>query len=230
MKIIRKLIFTGSLCVVIWLGAMITASADPVTFTGATTGTFGAGSCAACTAAGVNLSSGGSTITFSSPSPAFNVTLVPPGEPGTNSTFVNLGTFTSTPGPAAGANFTGSAFTMTVNFTAPANAGPPQTFTANLTGQIFQNGSTTIVNWTSPTTLTFNSPTAGTFTLEVEPFCQCTPVNNPGDNSINIRARLTYTSAAAIPEPATLILIGTGLAGMAGGLARKRRREKNTQP
>ncbi|HWQ34831.1 MAG TPA: PEP-CTERM sorting domain-containing protein [Blastocatellia bacterium] len=227
MRAIRKLILPGALCAALWLSAAITAAADPVNFTAVTSGTFGAGSCATCTASANTITSGGSTITFSSGSPAFNVTLSPPGQPGPNSTFVNLGSFTSTPGPVAGANFTGSTFTLTVNFTMPADAGPPQTFSATLTGQVFQNGSTTMVKWTSPTTLTFISGSAGVFTLEVEPFCQCTPVNNPGDTSLNIRARLTLTGGAvsAIPEPATLILVGTGLAGMAGMLKRKRRGE-----
>ncbi|HZS07647.1 MAG TPA: PEP-CTERM sorting domain-containing protein [Blastocatellia bacterium] len=215
MKFVMKLALSAVFCAAALLIGTLTAVADPVNFIASTSGTFSAAGCAGCTAAGNTLSNGGTTITYTAG--ALNVTLVPPGQPGLNSSIVNLGIFTTTPGTAAGVSFANATFSMNVTFTMPSDAGPAQTFNGTLTGTITTNASSAIVTWTSPTTLTFTSPTAGVFTLAIEPF---TPINNPNDNSINIRATLTYQSAA-IPEPATLVLLGTGLLGMAGAVRRK---------
>ncbi|HZS04699.1 MAG TPA: PEP-CTERM sorting domain-containing protein [Blastocatellia bacterium] len=229
MQTLKQLTRSAAFCGAVVLIGAITALADPVNFIANSSGTFSAAGCATCTAAGSTLTNGSTTITFSSASPTLNVTLVPPGEPGLNSTNVYLGQFTASSGPAAGVSFANAAFTLTVNFTVPADSSPAQTFSATLSGLITTNASSSIMTWTSPTTLTFTSVTAGTFTLVIEPF---TPVNNPGDNPINIRGTLTFTnpaavSAAEIPEPATLLLLGTGLLGIARALRRKQKSQGN---
>jgi hypothetical protein len=219
MRVVRKGL-TGVLAAAAALCALAGASlADPVTITGSTTGAFGAG-CAGCTvsASGTSISNSGTTITFTPGS--FNVTLSPPGEPGANFTFVNLGTLTTTAGTATGVNFGSAAFTLNVNITAPGGVGS-QNFQGVLNGQVFTNASTASITWGAPTALTFTGPAGQTFTLLIEPE---TPVNNPGDDRFAVRARLTLltgAASAAIPEPASLLLIGTGLLGLAGVMRKK---------
>ena len=133
-----------------------------------------------------------------------------------------LGTFTltnDTTQPLAGS------FTLNVTFTAPAGitGGQGTTYMATITGSVSPNvdqGGATI-RFDNPTQVfTFNNgTTAGTFTLTVnDVFVQ-------SGRSAALQAGITGQQST-IPEPMTMVLFGTGLAGIA---ARARRRKKGEQ-
>lgn len=203
--------------------------ADPINLQANVGATFGAGSsgavvngggCAAPCITATN-ASGTSTISFSSALPEINVTI----NPGEFSN-VTLGVITSTstaPLPlGSGPSFSGATITLTVSFTVPGGIAP-QSFSGVLTGTVVSTASGAIIQWTSPTTLTFNAPGGGTITLTIESF---TPVNAPTDNNPNrIRDTISVTGGPAIPEPGTLFLLGGGLFGLAAA-ARKVRRNQ----
>jgi hypothetical protein len=201
------------LAALILLG-MVPALATPVHFQADTSGKFGAGSTGGSVSSdGSSITIGGTTITFSSKPNEVNVNL----EPGETSN-ITLGVFNAT--STASSTVTGASFTLTVTFTLPNDSSPkPATYTATLTGTINSGGSGASVVW-STTTLTFNSPTAGTFTVTLEP---STPINSPvSPDASRIRGTITYNNAA-IPEPLTLVTLGSGLAGLAA-FARRRKK------
>ena len=118
--------------------------------------------------------------------------------------------------------YNGNTFTLRVTFTAPTgiNGGNTSLFSATLMGSVLSNGDggAQIDFNNTPILFTFsNASASGSFIFSVNDVTL-----DPGQTA-SITGQITAAQQTAIPEPTTMLLLGTGLAGVASRIRKRRK-------
>lgn len=211
----KKIIFALAFLCVCYAGAY----AGPIV---ATTGAVFGG---AATAVGTSFSFSTNTITVTNSGGSYSVVLASnPNEisvilsPG-QSSFVTLGALNITSNSTSLASLNGATITLNVVVSSPTGT-PSQSFTGSLTGTISATASTATVFW-NPGNLSFVAADGSKFNLTIELFTPLNPPSSP--SSSRIRGVITFVSSP-VPEPTSLLLLGSGMGGMALLIGKRKRR------
>lgn len=192
------------------------AHADEVFFAGSTQGAFnGTPVAASSTLLGLTYNNS----SFAGTTSAGFLGIGAAANPAAN--FNNLGSFTLDAVPHV---YGGNTFQLMITFTAPAGiaGGQSTTFSSVLTGSVTSanNGGVLVDFDNAPRTFTFNNGTSsGTFVLSVN------DVAINAGKKVEVTGQILSATSTTVPEPASMTLLATGLAGL-GAAARRRKQGK----